>query len=736
MADRRRTISNSQQGQYPAVPSSIPRPSTAMRQSLAPASIGTSMGIGRAGRQSMAPYASASAGYDHGGSQGSQGVFSQGHGGPARPEPPMTASRAGHMYTSGGAIALGGSMSVARSQGALRSSMAPGGGGMAMQFEYAPPSERRTSTYRRSTMGPSGGPGPNMLTMTPGGGISASTLIRPAKDPREPRRKEVRERYADDVVQFLAAHQYPYALELKQLLQPTGTQFQQVFKFLINLFDPSINFGAPPERGQQKVKFEDEVLNTLRTVQYPFTESISKSHLQAIGSAQSWPNMLAMLHWLVMTIDNRTIAFTSDPELHMPAADHALRAAQEDVTAHAWLHFVSSAYNKFLVGQEEESWEDDWENFQATVDNSRQAQRERLQELEREAQELQKEWEQLTAEDDPIHAYKKHTAAVRSDRQKCDDYIASLSKKMEAYKVQKGIETDAIEAARQERETKFAEQKRLEAQVKAQKLTPLEIATLNSDKQHLNKALKDVAAKYRVVVSKTMSLEIDLQKQLNAAQALCTEYEEKANPLGILDGPIEIDGIDGEVHFGQEVNGAAENPVPEGLTTVIKPALQKLRARTRDEIREKSERQVELEEQVTKVKEAIAEHLDVQAGLDIELQAVDNDKTELGKRIDSEMATTNSELERLQTQVHMVSSTADHVLAAATYRYEQRVLERMQVHEQTSALRRANRAALEAAIEQFMNYKEHMCAQTDKLASMLDEADADLPMAIKGGVRV
>lgn len=143
------------------------------------------------------------------------------------------------------------------------------------------------------------------IPMTPGGGISSSTLVRPQKDPREVRPKRAQERHAEDILQFLSTHQCPFQLSLQNLLGPTSSHFSQVFGFLTRLFDPSIHFGAPPQKGQPKIKFEDEVLATLRMCQYPFWDSITKSHLQSIGSMQSWPNMLAMLHWLVMVIEVR-----------------------------------------------------------------------------------------------------------------------------------------------------------------------------------------------------------------------------------------------------------------------------------------------------------------------------------------------------------------------------------------------------------------------------------------------
>ncbi|GAA6032671.1 hypothetical protein JCM8097_004872 [Rhodosporidiobolus ruineniae] len=707
MGDRRRTIQHNP-GAHPSVPSSIPRPPTTLRQSLAPGAGRQSLAPSTSrGRASIAPGAYASQhGFDAGASQGSsqsssQGLFSQGHGGAARPEPPMTVGRMGH-YSS-----LGASMSVGRPGGALRSSMAP-------QMEYAPPSERRTSTYRRSTMGVAGG-GNALLTATPGGGIGSSTLSRPAKDPREARQRPVREAWAREIVAFCTEHHF--TTDMKQLLQPTGTQFQALFKFLVNLFDPSVEFGKP---GAGR-KFEDEVLATLRTVQYPFTDSISKSHLQAIGSAQSWPNMLAMLHWLVVTMKNRTLAFLSYPELHIPALDYAERAQTDDVTQHAWLAYVGQAYARFLVEGDDAQLDEEEDEFRRTVELSRQAQRARLDELRGERDELEQQWKALTNHPDPIHAYQAHMARVKDDRHKVTEYIGAMVKRVEGFRGAKGQAEDEIEQMIRLRESKRAEAQDLQSQVKNQKLTPLELQSLSSDKANLTKQTYDVQQRYRAVLSKTMNLEVDLNNRITHASALCAEYDDKAQKLGLLDGPIP--GYE-RVPFAQEVNGAAEVPVPEGLGTLVKPALQQLRARTRDDLKEMNRADVDVEEKVTKVREEIGELADQEKAADEELRLVDAEKEKLQEAIDREAATSDAELARLQNQVTAISSTMEQALSAAEHRYEQRVVERMAAYEQTTALRNTNRAALEAAIEQIMTYKEHMTEKTDRLGGLLDEAAA------------
>jgi kinetochore protein NDC80 len=145
-------------------------------------------------------------------------------------------------------------------------------------------SERRSSTFRRSTNG----------AMTPNHAPIPQTVARPRVDPRIPDVK-TRPRYAADIVAFLTSHQYNGAVDIKMLLTPTTAQFISIFKFLVCQVDPGYEF-----RGRN---IADEVPPALKMAGYPFPESITKSHLQSIGSSNGWPNMLAMLHWFVIVID-------------------------------------------------------------------------------------------------------------------------------------------------------------------------------------------------------------------------------------------------------------------------------------------------------------------------------------------------------------------------------------------------------------------------------------------------
>lgn len=131
-----------------------------------------------------------------------------------------------------------------------------------------------------------------------GGGTLTSNAPRPKADPREVKSLMSRQRSANEISAFLA--KIGESVEPKTLLAPTAKDFGKILKALVGQLDRTYPLGTNAQK-----KFEDEVVPALKVMLYPFAESITKSHLQSIGSQQSWPNMLAMLHWLVMIIEVR-----------------------------------------------------------------------------------------------------------------------------------------------------------------------------------------------------------------------------------------------------------------------------------------------------------------------------------------------------------------------------------------------------------------------------------------------
>ncbi|KAF9320057.1 autophagy protein, partial [Linnemannia elongata] len=142
---------------------------------------------------------------------------------------------------------------------------------------------RRISSFApRQSMN---GPGPGM-------GFSLLNNVN-IRDPRPVKDKVFQRNLILHIVNFLTQTGYPYVITNKNLTQPTNKDFQDIFKFLYLKLEPRYEF--------QK-KFEDEVPVLLKTMRYPAADSISKTSLYTVGTPHSWPNMLALLGWMVDVI--------------------------------------------------------------------------------------------------------------------------------------------------------------------------------------------------------------------------------------------------------------------------------------------------------------------------------------------------------------------------------------------------------------------------------------------------
>lgn len=112
------------------------------------------------------------------------------------------------------------------------------------------------------------------------------------KDPRNARDKAVQQAMRNVIWTRLQESQFQGVISRQTLLSPTAKDFRGIFEHFLVLIDPAYK---AIENGK---KFEDEVINILKVLHYPFVDAIDKKWLAAPASMHSWPSLLAMLHWL------------------------------------------------------------------------------------------------------------------------------------------------------------------------------------------------------------------------------------------------------------------------------------------------------------------------------------------------------------------------------------------------------------------------------------------------------
>ncbi|CAI5988828.1 unnamed protein product [Closterium sp. NIES-65] len=136
---------------------------------------------------------------------------------------------------------------------------------------------------------------------------------------------------------------------------PSGKLFIKIFEFVMKQMDPKFKYGNKPE---------DDILEVMKGLHYPY--NLSRSSLQQAGTPHTWPPLLAMLNWLVQTLN--FIDATSDPGA-MPAqlASSTARGFESSLTnptletlldeehcRAVFFEFMKEGYHVFMNAETEE----------------------------------------------------------------------------------------------------------------------------------------------------------------------------------------------------------------------------------------------------------------------------------------------------------------------------------------------------------------------------------------------
>ena len=125
--------------------------------------------------------------------------------------------------------------------------------------------------------------------MWPGGaqgtapsGSQATKDIRPLRD------RQFQAKMRQDVVTWLLDNGLNYSPQVLQ--QITSKDFRTIFQDLVKLLDPEWPF--------TEQKFEDQFVQSLRALRYPYLGQLDIRTLTTPGAMHTWPLLLGVLHWL------------------------------------------------------------------------------------------------------------------------------------------------------------------------------------------------------------------------------------------------------------------------------------------------------------------------------------------------------------------------------------------------------------------------------------------------------
>ncbi|KAM0749902.1 hypothetical protein T439DRAFT_381451 [Meredithblackwellia eburnea MCA 4105] len=119
-----------------------------------------------------------------------------------------------------------------------------------------------------------------------------------------------------------------------------------------------------------------------------------------------------------------------------------------------------------------------------------------------------------------------------------------------------------------------------------------------------------------------------------------------------------------------------------------------------------------LEERITRTKEGISELVEVKEVDELELDRAERENSDAKEAANAEHQAAQAEIQRLESQIHNLTSSMGQPLAQAEYR-RQRKKELDAERVITLDVRIASTTALENALDNIPNYRQHLLRQTD-----------------------
>ncbi|KAJ1959164.1 kinetochore-associated Ndc80 complex subunit ndc80, partial [Dipsacomyces acuminosporus] len=355
----------------------------------------------------------------------------------------------------------------------------------------------------------------NTMSLAVPGTISRNSGV---KDPRPLKDRSFQAKAQQTIMNYLSTHAYPGLLTPKTLATPTVKDVQGIFKFLYAQLDP---------RYVYQKKFEDEALNILRGIRYPYVSNISKSQLFSAGSMSSWPGLLAMLLWLVELIECVSRMNPQDIDMNDPEFKESTQFVDR-----VFFDYLVQAYPVWLDSGEEP---EELESILAGQFQQKNAHLiQETADIERKLKNAKDELDAMLGNESPLILLERERVDLVSDKIKFESYIQRLESKHQRM-------ADIVASQRQQQDAAQVEQLALEKEkaemqqvVDAQQISTEDVDRMNTERNQLLDTLKGVQEKVQEAENEVWGREMKLQRVLDDVETLVQEYASKAHKLGLI----------------------------------------------------------------------------------------------------------------------------------------------------------------------------------------------------------
>eukprot|EP00929_Paragymnodinium_shiwhaense_P043460 TRINITY_DN22349_c0_g1_i1.p1 TRINITY_DN22349_c0_g1~~TRINITY_DN22349_c0_g1_i1.p1 ORF type:complete len:646 (+),score=223.35 TRINITY_DN22349_c0_g1_i1:129-2066(+) len=401
---------------------------------------------------------------------------------------------------------------------------------------------------------------------------------------------------ARNVCDFIASRGYSKMITADKFLRdPSTKEFFEIFKFLIAQLDPGLELDGP---------MEQEVPQIMRRLRYPV--EVNKSKLQAISGPNTWPQLLAVLDWLIVLIQ-----LHDDVIQPIAACELGVDEGEQDVDSdHHVTRQLLENYSEYLAGKdpraEEEKlrqiYQERSDSFRDEIDRLQSQHEQMLQQLH----DFRVEHERLLELQAAPKQLEMEADRLRAAIQSADMHVQRIETEMAALESE---ETSLIEDI----ESTQMQVRALNEQVEAQEYSKQDIERLKYKREQLRKMLDDLRADGEKVEQDVWELSMKEQTRMDAISRLARRVNATVDTVeqSLVDADPASTGCQDlhvRVDFGEPTDALAsldfeeERQKAEELVKAHGKSLQEAEAVVQDVLNEQKGMQEELRQREQKCK--------------------------------------------------------------------------------------------------------------------------------------
>lgn len=321
------------------------------------------------------------------------------------------------------------------------------------------------------------------------------------RDPRPLRDKNFQIALQQEIFDYLKFEKFDigtdHQISLKALKQPTQKDFIHIFKWLYLKLDPGYTFNK---------SLEHEVYSILKTIQYPYLETINRSQISAVGGS-NWPKFLGMLHWLVMVnkkldkcllkldasiLNQNTLELTVLKQpLHTLDEQDDKQEKYELMVERLFIDYIMSSYKSFLrlddnYDQYLTELQYNFQQFVHIIETD-------IENISSQNEKLSTECETIVAHEHELKIARDKFNALRNDLTKFQIYVDAMELKSHDWPTKlEQMETEAKKKKEQIHEVEI-EITTLYNSLKSKNISLDEIDSINQEHEKMTKSLESVS---------------------------------------------------------------------------------------------------------------------------------------------------------------------------------------------------------------------------------------------------